>query len=61
MRASIGRFPRDFYLVTAANFVFFLNFASFFLLPLHIRELGGTERTVGFVFSSCTRVTTAPT
>jgi MFS family permease len=35
--------------VTLANFCFFLNFASFFLLPLHVRDLGGTERTVGFV------------
>ncbi len=35
--------------VLAANFCFFLNFASFFLLPLHIRALGGSERTIGFV------------
>ena len=33
----------------AANFCFFLTFASFFLLPLRVRELGGSERTVGFV------------
>jgi MFS family permease len=33
----------------AANFCFFLTFASFFLLPLHVRALGGSERTVGFV------------
>jgi len=35
--------------VTLANFFFFLTFASFFLLPLHIRALGGSEQTVGFV------------
>ena len=35
--------------VAAANFCFFLTFASFFLLPLHVRALGGSERTVGFV------------
>src|SRR3989442_14227319 len=34
---------------TAANFCFFLTFASFFLLPLHVRALGGTERTIGLV------------
>lgn len=33
--------------VTTANFFFFLTFASFFLLPLHIRALGGSERTIG--------------
>jgi MFS family permease len=36
----------------AANFCFFLTFASFFLLPLHIRALGGTERTVGFAMGT---------
>ena len=35
--------------VTLANFCFFLDFASFFLLPLHVRDLGGSERTVGYV------------
>jgi MFS family permease len=38
--------------VTVANFCFFLTFASFFLLPLHIRALGGSERTVGFVMGT---------
>jgi len=38
--------------VTAANFFFFLNFASFFLLPLHIRALGGSERTIGLVMGT---------
>jgi len=46
------RFSRDFYLVTAANFVFFLNFASFFLLPLHLKELGATEQTIGYVMGT---------
>jgi MFS family permease len=44
--------PRDFYLVTAANFVFFLNFASFFLLPVHLKTLGVSERTIGFVMGT---------
>ena len=35
--------------VTLANFCFFMTFATFFLLPLQVRALGGSERTVGFV------------
>src|SRR2546422_5863101 len=38
--------------VTAANFCFFLTFASFFLLPLHVRALGGTERMIGLVMGT---------
>jgi MFS family permease len=38
--------------VIAANFCFFLTFASFFLLPLHIRALGGSERTIGLVMGT---------
>lgn len=38
--------------VTLTNFFFFLNFASFFLLPLHIKHLGGDEGTVGAVMGS---------
>lgn len=38
--------------VTLANFCFFLNFASFFLLPLHVHDLGGSERTVGYVMGT---------
>lgn len=43
-----GRFLR----LTAANFCFFMTFATFFLLPLHVRALGGSDRTVGFVMGS---------
>ncbi len=43
-----GRFLR----LTVANFCFFMTFATFFLLPLHVRALGGTDRTVGFVMGS---------
>lgn len=46
------RLGRDFLRVTIGNFFFFLTFASFFLLPLHIRELGGSERTVGFLMGT---------
>lgn len=38
--------------VMAANFLFFLNFAAFFLLPLFVKELGGSESTVGLVMGS---------
>src|SRR5207244_3443710 len=38
--------------LTAANFCFFLTFTSFFLLPLHVRALGGTERTIGLVMGT---------
>ncbi len=37
---------------TLANFLFFLNFASFFLLPLHIKALGGSEAMVGAVMGT---------
>ena len=47
-RLLSGRFLR----VTAGNFFFFMTFASFFLLPLRVRELGGDERMVGFVMGT---------
>jgi MFS family permease len=47
-RRRAARFAR----VTAANFFFFLTFASFFLLPLHVRALGGSERTIGLVMGT---------
>ena len=43
MQSSIilsGRFLR----LTVANFCFFMTFATFFLLPLHVRALGGRSR-----------------
>ncbi|HEX7407341.1 MAG TPA: MFS transporter, partial [Candidatus Binatia bacterium] len=42
-------FSGPFARVTVVNFFFFLNFASFFLLPLYVKALGGTEATVGVV------------
>ena len=38
--------------VTVANFFFFLNFASFFLLPLYVKSLGGSEAMVGAVMGT---------
>ena len=39
----------NFLLVTLLGCVYFFVFHSFLLLPLRISELGGTEKTVGFV------------
>jgi MFS family permease len=44
--------PAAFLLTTVTNFFFFLNFASFFLLPLHIRALGGGESTIGLTMGA---------
>jgi MFS family permease len=41
-----------FLVTTAANFFFFMNFASFFLLPLHIRALGGSEAVIGAIMGT---------
>jgi MFS family permease len=38
--------------VIAANFCLFLTFASFFLLPLHVRALGGSEQMIGLVMGT---------
>lgn len=45
-------FSGPFARVTVVNFFFFLNFASFFLLPLYVKALGGTEATVGVVMGA---------
>ncbi|MBI3785874.1 MAG: MFS transporter [Deltaproteobacteria bacterium] len=49
---SARLFSGPFALVAIANFFFFLNFASFFLLPLFVKSLGGTEGTVGLVMGT---------
>ncbi|HVM98156.1 MAG TPA: MFS transporter [Candidatus Acidoferrales bacterium] len=49
---STRLFAGPFALVTVANFFFFLNFASFFLLPLYVKSLGGSEATVGLVMGT---------
>ncbi|MEI8357231.1 MAG: MFS transporter [Deltaproteobacteria bacterium] len=48
-RAAARVLSPRFLRITAANFCFFMTFATFFLLPLRIRELGGTDRDVGLV------------
>jgi len=47
-RLLSGPFAR----VTVANFLFFMNFASFFLLPLYVKSLGGSEAMVGAVMGT---------
>ncbi|MFB3148351.1 MAG: MFS transporter [Thermodesulfobacteriota bacterium] len=43
---------KNFTLATAANFFFFCNFSSFFLLPIYIKDLGGNEANIGFFMGS---------
>jgi MFS family permease len=47
--ATITPIPRAFFSVAVANFLFFLNFAFFFLLPIWVLEHGGGEETAGRV------------
>jgi len=47
-----GAQARNFTLITVANFFFFCNFSSFFLLPLFIKSLGGDEANIGFIMGS---------
>jgi MFS family permease len=49
---SMPIFSGPFARVTTANFFFFLNFASFFLLPLFVKAHGGSEATVGLVMGT---------
>ena len=50
-RFSSSQF-KNFTLATAANFFFFCNFSSFFLLPIYIKDLGGNEANIGFIMGS---------
>ncbi len=42
----------NFIFVTLANFFFFCNFSSFFLLPVLIEDMGGGESQIGYVMGS---------
>jgi len=48
-RAGHASIPRPFFTVSVANFIFFLNVALFFLLPLWILQHGGGEEVAGRV------------
>lgn len=43
---------RDFILTVLSVFIFFFNFHIFILLPVYIKELGGTESDVGFIMGA---------
>ncbi|HXG30384.1 MAG TPA: MFS transporter [Thermodesulfobacteriota bacterium] len=47
-----GSQAKNFTLITLANFFFFCNFSSFFLLPLFVKGLGGDEANIGFIMGS---------
>ncbi len=54
MMTESARAPKSllnlpFLLVIISVFFFFFNFHSFLLLPLRIKELGGTESDIGFI------------
>lgn len=51
-RTQPAVFSGPFARVTIANFFFFLNFASFFLLPLYVKALGGSDAMVGVVMGT---------
>ncbi|MGH7885309.1 MAG: MFS transporter, partial [Thermodesulfobacteriota bacterium] len=42
-------FNKDFILITSLAFFYFFIFHSFLLLPLHLVNLGATEKVVGFI------------
>lgn len=44
-------FRGPFMWVTAANFTYFLCFASFFLLPQYLRDLGASKDEIGDIFA----------
>lgn len=41
-----------FLVTTVANFCFFMSFATYFLLPLHIQALGGSKAWIGAVMGA---------
>lgn len=41
-----------FILVTFIGFIFFFNFHSLLLLPLHIKKIGGTDSSIGFLMGT---------
>jgi MFS family permease len=46
---SPGISRRDFWQAVAANFLFFSNLSAFYLLPLYIADLGGSEARIGWI------------
>lgn len=49
LHLSPGISRRDFWQAAAANFLFFCNINAFNLLPLYIKDLGGSEARIGWI------------
>ncbi|NIT14414.1 MAG: MFS transporter [Candidatus Dadabacteria bacterium] len=47
-----GLFNRSFILLTASSFLFFFNMHAFILLPVWIKQLGGSESDIGFIMGA---------
>ncbi|MGH7890318.1 MAG: MFS transporter [Thermodesulfobacteriota bacterium] len=50
--ASEPLLNREFILVTLSGFIFFFNFHAFLLLPILIKDLGGSESDIGFIMGA---------
>ncbi|MFQ5883215.1 MAG: MFS transporter [Candidatus Methylomirabilales bacterium] len=46
---SPGISRRDFWQAAAANFLFFSNISAFNLLPLYVKDLGGSQARIGWI------------
>ena len=47
-----GIFTKEFTIVTFINFFLSMNFTTFFLFPLYIKNLGGTESDIGVIMGA---------
>jgi hypothetical protein len=47
-----GIFTKEFNVVTFINFFLSMNFTTFFLFPLYIKNLGGTESDIGVIMGA---------
>ena len=47
-----GIFTKEFNVVTIINFFLSMNFTTFFLFPLYIKNLGGTESDIGVIMGA---------
>jgi len=47
-----GIFTKDFIIVTVINFFLSMNFTTFFLFPLYIKNLSGTESDIGVIMGA---------
>ena len=54
---SVSLINRNFLLLTISAFLFFFNMHAFLLLPLWIKELGGSDSDIGFIMG-CTSFST---